>query len=362
MFPIRRKLARRALLCVATLLTGQALAQAPVVVARAERAPVAEQLNLTGTAVARRVSRLSPKVDALVAEVLVDDGDPVQAGQVLLRLDSVIANVELHSESAALEEAKAQLSDARRRRDESAELAGQNLVAESVHEGAIAEVEIRAAAVKRLEADLARQREIVARHTVTAPFAGVIAAKLVEVGQWVQRGTPVLELVEIEVLRIEVPVPQAYFQRVQVGTPVQVRFDARPGHVEDATVSFRIPVSDPTARTFPVRIELDNRSLQQAPGMSARVTFLLVGPGAQAVLQLPRDALVRQRDGTHLVWVVRESGNDWIASAVTVLPGRSVGDRVEVANELITAGTRVVVRGNENLRDGQQVRIAEDIG
>jgi RND family efflux transporter MFP subunit len=355
-------LARCGLACIALLAAGQVQSQAPVVVARAERAPVNEQLNLTGTAVARRISRLSPKVDALVAEVLVDDGDAVQTGQVLLRLDAVIANMELNSAAAALEEAKAQLKDARRRRDESAELAGQNLVAESVYAGAIAEVEIRAAAVKRLEADLARQREIVARHMVTAPFAGVIAQKQVEVGQWVQRGTPVLELVEIDVLRIEVPVPQAYFQRVQVGTPVKVRFDARPGRVQDAAVSFRIPVSDPAARTFPVRIELDNRSGQQAPGMSARVAFLLGDGGSQVVLQLPRDALVRQRDGTHLVWIVNESGSGWVATAVTVLPGRNVGDRVEVTNEIITNGARVVVRGNENLRDGQQVSIVEDTG
>jgi RND family efflux transporter MFP subunit len=355
-------LARCGVACIAFLAAGQLQSQALVVVARAQRAPVAEQLNLTGTAVARRVSRLSPKVDALVAEVLIDDGDAVEAGQMLLRMDAVIANVELNSAAAALEEAKAQLKNARRRRDESAELAGQNLVAESVYAGTIAEVEIRAAAVKRLEADLARQQEIVSRHTVTAPFAGVIAEKLVEVGQWVQRGTPVLELVEIDVLRIEVPIPQAYFQRVQVGTPVKVRFDASPGQVQEAAVSFRIPVSDPTARTFPVRIELDNRSGQQAPGMSARVAFLLGDSKSQEVLQLPRDALVRQRDGTHLVWVVNESGSGWVASAVTVIPGRNVGDRVEVANKIITNGTRVVVRGNENLRDGQQVRIAEDIG
>ncbi len=334
----------------------------PVTISVAEIAPVFQEIPLNGTVTARRVSKLSPRVDGLVDEVLVDEGDSIEAGAVLLRLDQVLADIESSRAHAALEEARARYKEAIRQRDEAADLVAKKHIASTAYEKSIAEVEINAAAVKRLEAEHRRQRELVKRHSIRAPFAGVIGRKLVEIGQWVETGSAVFELVEIDVLRIEVPVPQFYFGAVALGTPAAVRFDALPGQIFEAAVTMKIPVSNTTARTFPIRIEMDNKSRLKAPGMSARVSLLLQEETHTAALQLPRDAVVRKPDGSQTVWVVSEENGVLSAVPVIVEVGRAARGKVEIVSGALNPGDRVVINGNEILRPGQHIRIIEAPG
>ncbi|MGD8976541.1 MAG: efflux RND transporter periplasmic adaptor subunit [Gammaproteobacteria bacterium] len=338
-------------------------APAPVVVEPVVIASAMDQLSLTGTATARRTSSISPYSEGLVVEMRVDVGDVVSTGDVLARLDGVIARHELAESAAALEEARAELRDAIRRRDEAARVHADNLIAASTYESAVAEADIRKAAVTRMEAEHARQKEIVRRYDVGAPFAGVIASKFAEVGQWVQRGEALFELVDAAVLRVDVPVPQVYFPSVRAGTPATVRFDGLAAEPIDAVIKTRVPVSDPAARTFIARLEIDNSAGEFTPGMSVRVTLR---PGDEqwgAALHVPRDALMRLPDGSYQLWLVTGSGEQTTARATTVQvrrfsgtfaviePGEGAG-RVEV-------GDRAIVRGNESLRPGQAINIVE---
>ncbi|MGB9359358.1 MAG: efflux RND transporter periplasmic adaptor subunit, partial [Acidimicrobiia bacterium] len=318
-------------------------------------APVGTELVLSGTATARRTSMLSPLTDGLVAEMLVDVGDHVDAGQVIARLDAVISRHELATSEAALAEGQARLADAERRRDEAAEVHARNLIAESTYETAVAEAGILAADVRRLEAEYARQREIVTRHTIKAPFAGIIATKLAEAGQWVQRGNALFQLVDTDVLRVDVPVPQSYYGDLEAGAPVTVRFDAAPADPIETRLTTRVAVGDPAARTFLARIEIDNGDLRFAPGMSARVVLRPgASEGAQA-LQVPRDAVGRQPDGSHQVWRVRGTQVEPVAVRVE----RFSGSAAVLAPGSISVGDQVVIRGNEGLRPDQAVRIVE---
>jgi len=364
-FIIRR---RRAALAAAvfaalTLINSPIDAQqaTPVVVGTAELRPMLEELPLTGSVTARRISHLSPRVDGLVAELLIDDGDYVEQNQVLVKLDPVIAEVQLARASAALQEAQARLKDARRRRDESKELANDKLVASTVYDSAIAEVEINEASMMRLQAELKQQRELLSRHSIRAPFKGVVGRKEVEIGQWVQRGAPVMDIFENDVLRVDVPVPQMYFNRVKEGTPALVRFDSNPDKPVEASIDIKIPLSNPAARTFTVRIEIQNSQREWAPGMSARVILLLADGNGSAVLQVHRDALTAGANGDNVVWVVNEDANQLTAKPVAVQVGRALGERIEVVSGDLAAGARVVVRGNERLRPGQPIRIIEEM-
>jgi len=352
-----------AVFAAATIIDSPAFAQqaTPVVVGTAQLRPMLEELPLTGSVTARRISHLSPRVDGLVAELLVDDGDYVEQDQVLVKLDPVISEVQLARASAALQEAQARLKDARRRRDEAAELADDKLVASTVYDSAVAEVEINEASVKRLEAELRQQRELLSRHSIRAPFKGVVGRKEVEIGQWVQRGAPVMDIFESDVLRVDVPVPQAYFNRVNEGTPALVRFDSNPEKPVDASIDIKIPLSNPAARTFTVRIEVPNSRREWAPGMSARITLLLADGNGSAVLQVHRDALTAGGDGGNVVWVVNGDANNMVATPVVVQIGRALGDRIEVVGGQLTEGARVVVRGNERLRPGQSIRIVDEM-
>lgn len=154
---------------------GQVAAQedqaAPVKVARAVMAPVREELPLTGSVSARRLSRISPEVAGLVATVRVDEGDEVRQGEVLLELDRAIADLEYAGAQARVKEAQARAAEAARQRDEAAELVKKEHIASTRYEAARAAAEIDAAALERLQAELGRQAELLRRRAVRAPFA-----------------------------------------------------------------------------------------------------------------------------------------------------------------------------------------------
>ena len=113
-------------------------------------------------------------------------------------------------------------------------------------------------------------------------------------------------------------------------------------------------MQDEVARTFLARIEMEDPEGLAAPGMSARAIFEF--PGKDEVLQVPRDAVVRSPDGTAKVWTVTGTGGRTLAASRGVRLGQALTGSIEILQGL-DAGTKVVVRGNEGLREGQPVEI-----
>ena len=333
----------------------------PVKVVRPSVAPVHEELPLTGSVTTRRQSRLSSEVAGLVAKLYVDEGDEVNRGDALLELDRDIAQIERDGVAAQVAEAEARLKEALRQRDEAARLVEKKHLPPTRHEAARAVVAMDRAALQRLEKELKRRQELVRRHTVNAPFDGVITQKMVEEGEWVMSDTPLLALTEIDRLRVNVPVPQYYFNEVHLGTPVRLAFDAYPGQEFLAAVTMKVPLGSESARTFPVRIDLENHARLFAPGMSVRVVFRLGDGGTGESLLLPQDALVRKPDGSVSVWVVTPGSGGMKAREVPVSTGRNYREHVEITAGDVQAGDRVVIRGNELLRPGQLVEIKEEL-
>ncbi len=333
----------------------------PVSIIEAKSGTLQEEVPLTGSVTTIRLARISPKEDGYIDTLNVDQGDRVKQGDPLLSLDQQLADLAISRVKAQLSEARARLNEFKRQRDEAAELVEKKHIASTAFESAAAEVEINKAVVQRLETELQRQRVIAQRHTVYAPFNGVITEKLVEVGQWVESNTALFVLTELDPLRVEVPVPQFYFNRVDVDTPVRIRFDALPNQEFDARVTTRVPVSNQTARTFPVLIDISNDRQIITPGMSARVTFQLKEEGKDLSLLLPRDAIVLKPDGTQTVWVVADQSGIAKANPVEVNTGKSMRENIEITAGEVSIGDRIVVKGNELLRPGQAVNIIEQL-
>ena len=188
-----------------------------------------------------------------------------------------------------------------------------------------------------------------------APFDGVISQKQTEVGEWVTPGTSVLELVSLEDLRADLSVPQEYFPRVSKDDRLEVRLGGDSGPAYPATISAIVPVNDPSARTFLVRAQLESPPAMTS-GMSVRATLFLQGD--EASLAVPRDALVRYPDGRVSVWLAEEGDDGLVAREQRIRIGDGLADLVTV-KEGLSAGDRVVVRGNESLTDGRPLRVSE---
>ena len=334
--------------------TAEAAPAVPVEVAKARLEAVVLQVPLTGTVTARDRASLSPRVSGLVSEVHVTAGDRVDEGTLLLTLDPRLEELALEEAVAATAEARAALDEARRRRDEARDLGPRRGIPESEIRAAEATVRIEAAKLERLRAAERRRREIVARHRLYAPFAGVVARRLAEEGEWVETGQAVLELVGTERLRLDLRVPQEHYPHIDVDAPVTVQLDALPQRPVTGRISARVPVSEPGSRTFLLRVQLEDGEGGIIPGMSARA-LLRIAANERAVT-VPRDAVLRDAYGATRVWSVQELDGAPVAVQRSVEVGRSFDGRTEIRAG-VDAGERVVVRGNETLSEGQAVRV-----
>lgn len=346
---------RRALLLLGIATAGVAGADAPipVSVATATASVVSEELRLTGTLTAERRAGLSPRIDGLVARLRVDAGDRVKAGQVLLELDEELAEHAARRAAAGAEQAKAARDEAQRLFEEAQRLVQDKHLPRTELERREAELRLSEAALTASLAAEREQQELLRRHALPAPFAGLIARRMTDVGEWVTRGTPVLELVALDRIRLDLQAPQEYFRLINDKARVEVRSDGAPDRVLAGRIAARVPVGDAAARSFLIRVVVDDPPIDLLPGASASAVIQL--PGDEQSVSIPRDALLRYPDGAFSVFVVRDAQGRSTAHEQRVRVGRG-DEQVEIL-EGLKPGERVVVRGNETLRTGQAVVI-----
>ena len=347
------------MISLVTMLTGRTAEPeaVPVTVVNVEKGPLDKILELAGTVTAERRSSLSARTDGLVTSVQVDAGSRVREGDLLLELDVVLASLALERSKQALREARSELAESQRLFEEGQKLVESGGIPTTEAEARRAALRTQEAAVSQLEIDVRERAEVVSRHRLLAPFSGVISAKMTEDGEWVETGTPVLELVEIDAVRFDTQAPQERYAELDSETPVTVRFDSAPEREFCSILLTKVPVKDPVSRTFLVRLAVDAPSDVMVPGVSGRARFR-IRKDANA-LTVPRDAIVRQPDGRATAWVVKEESGYLKARRHSVRIGGRMSESVEVL-EGLAEGQRVVLRGNETLRDGQTVRILRE--
>ena len=325
-----------------------------VIVDIAEQRALIEEIPLSGSVISPRVAELSAEVSGIVDTLTVDIGDTVSTGDELLRLDAELHRLALAAAQAASEQARQALADAKRRLANAEALAKRQTVSANELQSLAAEVRIDSAALEGLVAEQQRQEAMLRRYTLTAPFAGVISRKQVEVGEWVQPGDAVLTLVATTGLRLDFQAPQTAYGKLARATGAAITLDALPQQIFSGRIDAVIPVTDPDSRTFLIRVALDDAQAVMTPGMSA-TAVLRVDSGREGVV-VPRDALLRYPDGRITVWVVGQNSNETTVTERLVQTGLNFNGKVTITQGL-AAGARVVVQGNEALRDGQAVTV-----
>jgi len=335
-------------------------AQAPVQVESVSNRAIVRQINVTGTVTSPRTAVLSTAVAGLVAELAIDEGHRVETGEALLKLDAELAQLALERARAEVRQRETEVADARRRFTEAEQVGTQRGIARTQIESLRAEVSSDEAALVASQAAAREQQAIVARHTLKAPFAGVISERYAELGEWVNPGDGLLELVATDNLRFDFRVGQENFVALSPQTPVEISLDALPEHSIPGHVDMIVPVKDPSARTFLVRVladttEADN-PLRITPGMSARGKLNI--DASRSGVAVSRDAILRFPDGRVTVWVVDTKGDLPVVREQVVRTGFEFDGFVEITNGLAD-GDIVVVRGNETLQAGQTVSILD---
>ena len=325
-----------------------------VVVSTAQTGTVIKQVPLTGTITSARVAKVSAEVSGQVEAVKVEVGDHVESGTALVELDREIEQLTLEALRASTRQAGAELADAKRRYQDAKRLREQNSISQNQLRLLEAEVEVDGATLKQKKAEEHRQQARMERHTVRAPFGGVISERLTETGEWIEPGKPVLTLIAIDDLRIEFRVPQESYPRINSQSTIRVTLDALPDREFDGTIDTVVPVSDASSRTFLIHVRVDAGDARLTPGMSVHGKLNL-STGRRGVV-ISRDAILRYPDGRVTVWVINPDSEPPTVYEKRVVTGDGFNGLIQI-HEGIQADDVIVVHGNESLQEGQQVRI-----
>jgi len=299
----------------------------------------------TGTVAAWREMPISSEADGLaIVEIRADEGDRVEKGQVLARLNQGLLLAQIEQNKAAVAEAEASLANA---------LSDQKR-AYAVTGGVISQqtIEQREMLVKTTTAKLASVRAILeetkarlAQTEIVAPTNAIVATRSATLGQVVQTGTELFRLIQDGRIEVNVLVPEADIFKIFPQQSARIVDPMR--RVSHASVRLVAPVVDAKTRLGTVRVAL-SADTELKPGMFVRVEIDASGPAA---LTVPLKALV-WRDGKAAVFTVSDNGT---AVLRTITAGRKTSSAVEVVQGL-AAGERVIVEGAGLLNDGEKVR------
>jgi len=306
-------------------------------------------LTAIGSIAAFQGVTITPDIPGTVREIAFESGAVVAKGDLLARLDT-------STEEAQLRAIEAQVDLARINLDRAQNLRNDNMISQS-------ELDTAEATLKQNQASADTIRAAITKKTICAPFAGRLGIRLINLGQYLDTGKPIVSLQSLSPVYADFSLPQQELSRLKTGMSVRVTTDAYPDKQFEGTLSAINPDLDPSTRSVGLQATFPNADQLLRPGMFARVEVLL--PEEQAVLVIPATAVLSAPFGDS-VYVVEEkpAGTNGAAGLVVrqqfVRTGRVRGDFLSVESGL-KPGERIVSSGIFKLRNGMPVVESNEI-
>ncbi|RMI17263.1 MAG: efflux RND transporter periplasmic adaptor subunit [Calditrichaeota bacterium] len=310
----------------------------PVEVTRMTRGDIANYLLYSSTLETEQQVDIYPRISGIIDKIFVDDGDRVRQGDKLVQLEQ--DEYILAEERARLDYEKQQ---ARFRRLKA--LQEQQLLSEEEFEDA--RLALRQAEIAWKQAKLNLKYA-----TITAPISGVVGDRSVQVGALVSPSTRLMSIANLEEKIIPIYVPQTEFALCYKGQPATVTVDALQDEQFQGYVKRISPIIDPQSGTFKVTVAVRDPQNKLRPGMFASVELIV--DTHNNVPLIPKAALIYENERTYFFVVEKDT-----ARRIELQKGFEDAEKVEVLNPL-PEGIRVVVLGQNGLKDGSKVRIVEE--
>jgi RND family efflux transporter MFP subunit len=289
---------------------------------------------------AGRESTLAAQVAGRIVELRVDAGDAVRPGQLLARIDDSEARNSVASTRATAAQAEARLRDAEAQYERAQQLVARKFMSPSSLDKARADYQAAQAQVAAASAGVAQSSTTRGFSVITAPFGGLVSARLVQVGEMASMGRPLLTLFDPATLRVVASVPQEKLAEVRASGRASVEFPAQGKWVE-ATSVVVLPAADSRTHVSQVRMELPRDIAGIYPGMFARAHFAV---GAAKKLLVPAAAILRRSEVSAVYVVTGERvqlrqvrlGETAAGDQIEILAGLEAGERI--ALEPVKAG------------------------
>ena len=311
----------------------------PPVVAAAE---VAEEdweprLRAVGSLVAPQGIFVTNEVAGQVREIHFQSGQPVAKGDLLIQLDDSVDQADLRGLLAQRDLASIKLG-------RFAKLIRERSASQSDFDEAKAQLD-------GAEAAVAAKLALIEKKRITAPFAGRLGIRIVDLGEYLPPGSGTVPLEALDPIFADYALPERHLPEIAVGKPVLVEVAAYPEREFRGAISAINPGVEEKTRSVKVRATLENPQGLLRPGMFAEVATLL--PARERLLTLPRTAIGFAPYG-NTVFLIQEQEGQLRVQRRQVTTGQAREGRVEIL-EGLAAGERVVVAGQVKLRNGQAV-------
>ncbi|MGN6314001.1 MAG: efflux RND transporter periplasmic adaptor subunit [Rhodanobacteraceae bacterium] len=341
----------------------------PVEVAAATHASISASYSGTAALEAEHEADVVAKASGVLLKLYVEEGQHVEAGQLLAQIDP-------SSAANQLAQSEAQLKKAQATYERAAKAIKQQLIPKQEYDGDLYDMQAQVAATRSAQLQLSWTR-------ITAPISGVISKRMVKQGNLVQANQAIFHIVDMNPLTATLNVPEREIGTLKAGQPVKLNVDALPGKQFAGSIERIAPVVDATSGTFRVTCLFDNTKAGNEilrPGMFGRVD--IVYDQRRDALVIPRSALMDE-DGETAVFEVEQGKAKpkpvdrkvkpkpgdavaaepakpaqpvLVAKRRTVQIGYADGDRVQIVSGL-KPGDRVITLGRDAVRDGSEVQV-----
>lgn len=281
---------------------------------------------------------IRPEVSGRISEIGFREGQRVKKGATLIRFDTSVQRAELEQASANLGLSKSRLERSR-------DLFTKGFISAQARDETESNFKLAQASY-----DLSQAR--LTKLDIKAPFSGIVGLRMVSIGDYVKDGQDIVNLEEIDPLKVDFKIPEIYLKQVAVGQALQITLDAFPNQTFQGKVLAINPLVDTNGRSIVIRAVIKNTEARLRPGMFARVRLLF--SDERDSVAVPEQSLIPVGDEQYLFKVV-----DGRAQRFKVEIGQRREGQVEVLQGL-AAGDVIVTAGQLKLRDGALVKIADE--
>jgi multidrug efflux system membrane fusion protein len=302
---------------------------------------VPRSIEAIGSLEAVRQATIAPEVSGRITQLHFAPGSDVKAGAPLVQVND-------GPEQGDLKRLRAQAKLARINLERS-----QKLLPLSVSQS---DIDAQQASLDAVEGDIARTEALIAQKAIRAPFSGQLGVQHVHLGDYVNAGSPLVTLTDLNSLYLNLTLPEQWHGRLHVGQNVVFSVDALPNQQFKAKIIAIEPQVGVDTRAIKMQAQLDNPKHLLTPGMFARAALQM--PPEHNVMTVPAIAIDFSIHGDS-VYVINKRGDKTMVSRALVQTDGRVGDRVIVRSG-VKAGDLVVTNGQVKLHEGADVQIVQD--
>jgi RND family efflux transporter MFP subunit len=323
-----------------------ALEFAPADLAVVEQKALSRWLPVSGTMQPVRQATVKAKVSGDVREITVREGDAVQAGQMLVRVDTADLEAKLIERQGQLESAKAQLALAEKTLSTNQKLLKQNFISQTAFDSSESNMNVSRGSVMSAEAQVRLAQNALKDAVATAPLTGIVAKRHVQPGEKVAFDTPLVTVVDLKDIELQALVPAIDIPELRAGMAVELAVDGFGERRFTGRIERINPATEPGTRAILVFVGVPNANNELRGGMFAtgRISLAASAP----VMSLPTGA-VRSEAGQTFVWAIDDG--KLVKRMVVVGRRDEETGRIEIKTPL-PATLKVLAARFENLKEG----------